>query len=192
MRLTNELSTKKKLIDRTQYKVENIKDQLAGIKTSGLDEETADRLEETCRKKVLSLAGTMGALMRQASVIEKKRNAVEKDLENSGLRRNSAGQYATPQVPAEEGPADQEESPLKKRKVEKPKVEKPKAEFRQGTLFKFGVRCKNSDSPKKMEVVLDDGHPCMCKKTSEILDIPAETLEQAIWMGLFTILTGQK
>jgi hypothetical protein len=75
---------------------------------------------------------------------------VEKDLENSGLRMNNAGKWtshATPQVPAEEGPADQEEPPLKKKKVEKPKVEKPKTEFRQGTLFKFGMRCKNSDSP---------------------------------------------
>ena len=119
VRLTNELSEKKKLIDKAQSEIDTVKDQLDGIKTSGLDAETENRLGEWARRDIMSLAGTKGALQRQASAIEEKRNAVEKDLENSGLRMNNAGKWtshATPQVPAEEGPADQEEPPLKKKK----------------------------------------------------------------------------
>ena len=73
---------------------------------------------------------------------------------------NNAGKwtsYAAPPVPAV--PAAKEGlAPNKK------KVEEPKPEFRQGTLFKFDVTSKNSDVPKRMEVILPGGHPCMCKR----------------------------
>lgn len=166
--LTTKLELRKRELDMFNEKIKYLMDLIKVTSEDDIGEKTASEMKERANNDIYSLLGKKGAAQKQANDYEKLLEEVEKKLEKNGVKRNAAGEWTTynscPAPPALANPEDKfisEKAPTalanKKKKVDELPLP------RQPTLWSLGFKSKG-DEPKRLEVRLPDGHPCICSR----------------------------